>query len=445
MCVLALDVGASFIKGARVHPAEGLVERSVRRPFPPFVAGESARSREVPLASIVAATYGVIEELLRDPPLPRAIFLCGQMHGLVLVSPTGTPLSRFRSWQDERSLDVASGESRSSFATLVGALGPQICSELGNELRPGFPLAQLHAMAAHGLLTSRAVPLSLPDYIALTLCKRLDRPATDITNASAHGAVDVARKTWHAEAIERARLSHLDWPAIVPAATPLGALEYQGHRVTVHAPVGDQQAALLGAGIVDGELSLNVATGSQVAILTDQPDSGMWQLRPFFGHQWLRTITHLPAGRALNALVGLLGELAADQGSPLQDPWSRIEQLAEQCPPPEMQVNLAFFPSAFGDLGSIEHLTEGELHVGPLFRAAFRSMAMNYREAAQRVAPEGWSRLVFSGGLARKSAVLREEILAALGSSHRMAPHPEDTLYGLMKLAGEVTGKLAAG
>lgn len=443
MCVLAVDVGASFIKGARAYPAEGLVEPSVRRLFPPFAAGDCPRSREVPLASILAATYAVIEELLRDAPAPRAIFLCGQMHGLVLVSPKGEPLSAFRSWQDMRSLDVASGESGSSFVALVAALGPPIVAQLGNELRPGFPLAQLHAMAVNGLLPSPAVPLSLPDYIALTLCNRVDRPATDITNAAAHGAVDVGNKTWHTEAIERARLSHLLWPVIVPTAAPLGTCEFDGHRITVHAPVGDQQAALLGAGLTDGELSLNIATGSQVAMLADRPDSGPWQLRPFLGRRWLRTITHLPAGRALNALVGLLGELAAHQGSPIQDPWNRIEQLAQECQNPHMKLNLAFFPSAFGDHGSIEQLTEAELHVGPLFRAAFRSMAMNFGEAARRVAPEGWSRLVFSGGLAHKSAVLREEIIAVLGSRHRMAPQSEDTLYGLMKIAGEATGMAA--
>lgn len=445
MCVLALDIGASFIKGARVYPAEGLVERSVRRPFPPFAPGDCPRSREVPLASILAATYAVIEELLRAAPLPRSIFLCGQMHGLVVVSPKGGPLSAFRSWQDMRSLDVASGESGSNFAALVAALGPPIVAQLGNELRPGFPLAQLHAMAVRGLLPSPAVPLSLPDYIALTLCNRVDRPATDITNAAAHGAVDVANKIWHTDAIKRAHLSHLIWPVIVPTAAPLGVFHHQGYPITVHAPVGDQQAALFGAGIADGELSMNIATGSQVAMLTDRPDSGPWQLRPFLGRRWLRTITHLPAGRALNALVGLLGELAADQGSPLSDPWNRIEQLAQECQSPHMKVNLAFFPGPFGDQGSIEQLTEAELHVGPLFRAAFRSMAVNFGEAARRVAPEGWSRLVFSGGLAQKSAVLREEIFGVLGSRHRMAPHPEDTLYGLMKIAGEAAGMAATG
>ena len=170
-------------------------------------------------------------------------------------------------------------------------------------------------------------------------------------------------------------------------------------------------------------------------LLAVGPEPGPWQVRPFFDRGWLRTVTHLPAGRSLNALLGLLGELAADQGTPLRDPWAQIERLAGLACAPRMRANLAFFPSAVGDKGSLEELSEGELHIGPVFRAAFRSMASNYLNAARRIAPSGWSRVVFSGGLARRSGILREEIMAQLGSAHRVAVHSEDALAGLMHLA----------
>lgn len=435
MCVLALDLGATFIKGARVRPIEGLIERAVRRPFPAFLAGLPAGRREVPLDGILAAARSVLNELLREGPPPRALFLCGQMHGLVLIAPDGAPLSDFSSWQDGRALEPASGESGSCFDNLRKRLGPRLITELGNELQSGFPLAKLYAMAAHGELPPRAVPLSLPDYIALTLCNQLGRPKTDATNAAAHGAFNVAKRAWHREVLRQVGLDHLNWPEILPSGAYLGDLRHSGWNIPVHVPVGDQQAALLGVGLADDELSLNIATGSQVSALAAEPSAGDWQLRPFFGERWLRTITHLPAGRALNALIGLLAELPAAQGTPLRDPWKQIERLATESPAPRLRANLAFFPSAVGDKGSLEQLTENELRVGPLFRAAFESMAANYLSAARRVAPKGWSRVVFSGGLVQKSAVLKHEILKQLGPACRMPPEAEDTLAGLMHLA----------
>ena len=74
------------------------------------------------------------------------------------------------------------------------------------------------------------------------------------------------------------------------------------------------------------ELSLNISTGSQVSLLTETPLPGNYQTRPYFAGRFLNTITHLPAGRSLNALVELLGELALAEGHVLRDPWSTISE-----------------------------------------------------------------------------------------------------------------------
>jgi len=440
MSVLALDLGATFVKAARVDPTTGLIGPSVRRPFPAFAAGLPGGRREVSLEKILAAVHAVLDEVLRDAPVPRRLYLCGQMHGLVLVAPDGSGLSNFSSWQDERALEPVPGSAGTIFDVLRNRLGSRVLIELGNELRAGFPLAKLYAMAVCRELPAKAAPLSLPDWVAHTLCNRTGKPATDATNGAAHGALNVASRAWHLEALEALGLDHLAWPEILPTGTPIGNFSYKGNEISVHVPIGDQQAALFGANLKENELSLNIATGSQVSMWSAESSAGAWQLRPYVDNRWLRTITHLPAGRALNALVGLVSELAADQGTPLKDPWAQIERLVAATPSTCVRTTLAFFPCAVGDRGAIEQLTEGELRVGPLFRAAFQSMAANYRAAAMRLAPHGWSRIVLSGGLVQKSEALRQEILLELGSDHRLASHSEDTLVGLMQLAMRYEG-----
>ena len=115
------------------------------------------------------------------------------------------------------------------------------------------------------------------------------------------------------------------------------------------------------------ELSLNISTGSQVSLLKSGVAFGNYQTRPFFDGRFLATITHIPAGRALNALVGLLSELAEAQGLSLADPWPYIARKVGEAGQAELRVDLTFFGSACGDRGEIAHIREAELTVGHLF------------------------------------------------------------------------------
>ena len=187
---------------------------------------------------------------------------------------------------------------------------------------------------------------------------------------------------------------------------------------------------------------MNVSTGSQVSTLAERFEPGDYQTRPFFDGKFLNTITHVPAGRALDALIRLLSELAEGQGLSIPDPWAYVNQSAARSPPGELTVDLAFFASSFGNRGSIANVREEDLRVGPLFRAAFESMARNYAACAHRLAPSRpWRRLVLSGGLAQNCPALRDAILARFEAGWRMAPAAEDTLLGLLALAMAFSGR----
>jgi hypothetical protein len=188
------------------------------------------------------------------------------------------------------------------------------------------------------------------------------------------------------------------------------------------------------------ELSLNISTGSQVSRLTDSLQLGDYQTRPFFDGQFANTFSHLPAGRSLDVLVKLLRELARDT-SP-QDIWEYIATSSSAVPETDLQMDLSFFPGPCGDRGTITNITEANFTVANLFRAAFDNMAQNYLTLALRLWPDrSWSRVVFSGGLARKLTILRAIIESTLESKSRMCPEDEDTLLGLMVLARVFSGR----
>ena len=222
----------------------------------------------------------------------------------------------------------------------------------------------------------------------------------------------------------------------------VGDLRIGSRRLPLFAPVGDYHCSQAGALLETSELSVNISTGSAVIQLAEGREFGDFQTRPWFDGRYLKTITHIPGGRALNALVRLLSELAEAQGLKLRDPWDYILQQADHAGTSDLRVDPAFYFSAMGERGSITNAREENLDVGHLFRAAFEGMADNYARCARLVCPAGdWQRLVFSGGVALKTPLLRQLICERLGKEDRLAPSEEDTLLGLLVLGLAFSGR----
>jgi sugar (pentulose or hexulose) kinase len=404
---LGIDVGTSFIKAAAFDPDSLQLHQSERVPFPPFLTGLPALHREVDPTAVLHA----VERLIAGFPQCERLWFCGQMHGFVLVNPRGEPVSNYVSWLDQR-------VSPAEFRDIESLLTDQERLDVGNECRSSIAVSQLYWLQKHGALPSGDVtPVSIADFVASRL--NGTPPVMEPTQAAAFGALRLSNLTWHDEVIGKLGLQSLRWPEVLPFGAAPGL------------SIGDQQAALAGALLADRELSLNIGTGSQVAFITDSLSKTDVQVRPYFGGRFIRTITHIPAGRALGALVTLFTELG---GSPA-DAWTRIEAAVAATPATDLQASLTFFPGPCGDRGFLRNLHEGNLSIGHVFRAAFESMAANYRDCARRLDPHfSAERIVFSGGVARRSAILREVTASRLELPYRLSPHPEDTLYGLMVL-----------
>lgn len=434
---LALDLGGTFIKGAVLDLARGTLVHVETAPFPPFLPPSAPGRREVAPAALVAAAEAMIDALLAAAPAARSLFLCGQMHGLVLVGPDGAAIGPASTWQDARALQPGPA-GRPSYEALVDALGPTDLEALGEMPAAGCPLAVLHHHRHAGTLPAGAAPLGLAAHVACRLAGVA--PACDPTDAAAAGAADLRAGGWHAGLLARLGLDALAWPAIVPGGAPLGEYRHGGRALTVHAPIGDQQAALLGALLGPDELSVNVGTGSQVSRRLAAPTAGDYQLRPHADGAWLATVTHLPAGRALNVLFRLVTELgggAHDEAAA----WAVIEARARAAAPSGLRAELSFFPGRLGQQGALTGITEEHFAVGDLFRAAYATMAENYAAAARRVDPGGATRgAVLSGGLGHRAGLLAELVGGHLQVPVRRSLCAEETLYGLLVLASARLG-----
>jgi sugar (pentulose or hexulose) kinase len=321
----------------------------------------------------------------------------------------------------------------------LSQLTPADWIDLGREIRPGTPLSYLFWFKeARGSIPVGSIAATLPDFVLARLCGTT--PATHPTNAV--GALDIRTGDWHFPLFERLGLGQTRWPILHEIDEPVGEIRVGGTRLACYPPVGDHPCALVGALLDFEELSLNISTGSQVSLRSRGPDPGDYQTLPFFDGQFLHRISNLPAGRALNALVGLLSELAETQGVTLHDPWDYIGKAAAAKTASELRACLSFFPTPVGDSGSLTNIREENLTVGDLFRAAFTNMAENYHASALRLsAGQRWRRLVFSGGLTQRLEVLRCLIAKKFRCQYRLCSASEDTLQGLLVLALVASGQ----
>lgn len=107
-----------------------------------------------------------------------------------------------------------------------------------------------------------------------------DQFCTETTNATASGMIDVRTLEWNTEVIDALELRMDLLPPLVPPASVVGRVKKEISRRTglkegtlIVAGSGDQQAASMGAGIIeDGSMSLTLGTVCELAVGLAKPE-----------------------------------------------------------------------------------------------------------------------------------------------------------------------------
>lgn len=428
MDAIGIDIGSTSIKGTVLHVAEGRLGTSITRPFPAPLTGRPAGHVEIDPAAVHRTVAGVIGTLLAGHPGVGAVLVASQMGGLVLLDESGRPLTPYVSWRDERTAAGGSGGLLGRIRATWQASGD--LENVGGELQAGSATSLAAWLAAERGLPRGAVLAGIGEAVVAAL---VGHPVPMHATA-AIGLVDLRGGGWHHGALARIGLDALRLPELATTEAPVGTTVVGGRRLEVCGAFGDQLCALRGAGLGDGELSLNISTGSQVSRLSRAFRPGPYQTRLAFGGIYLDTVTHLPAGRSLEVLVDLLGELAAAEGIPLTAAWDTVQQRVAAVTDTDLDVDLAFFPGPLGERGSVRGITTGNLTVGSLFLAAYVAMADGYARIAERFGPAEWRGVVVSGGLVRRAPRLRTLLAERFAAPLREAPG-EETLLGLLGIA----------
>ena len=279
---------------------------------------------------------------------------------------------------------------------------------------------------------------TLGDYIIRKITKQM--PNIHPTNAAATGLYDLELNEWSESLIQKMGFENIVFPDISEGETI--RMVIGNTNVSFYEAIGDQQAALLGAGISEtNQISINMGTGSQISTLTNQLIlSQDFQTRPFFKGQYLLTIPHIPCGRALNVFFNFFKSIICQYtGKVCIDDdllWEIMMNPKREAKEENLVVDLSFFSNACSArrTGRIDNLGEHNLGLNCLMDAVLEQMADNYKNAMAKIVSKEQhiERVIFSGGVALKNPQLRERIAEKIGISNCDVSRDE-TFIGLNK------------
>jgi xylulokinase len=301
-----------------------------------------------------------------------AIGLTGQMHGSVFLDASDEVIRPAILWNDQRTVkECREIEERIGLERLL-----QITC---NPPLTGFQAPKVLWLRNHEPASfERIRHVLLPkDYIRYRLTGQM---ATDVSDASGTGLLDVPHRNWSAPIFDDLGLDRRWFPEVLESSTVAG---FTKDGTPVVAGGGDQAAAATGTGsVAPGTISVSLGTSGVVFTATGPPDHDPTGAAHTFCHtngRWHSMGVMLSCGAALkwhrDTLCGSAGydQLANEAASvPDTDGITFLPYLAgERCP-----YNDPYATSVFGGL-RVSHTR------GHLTRAVFEGITFGLKDCLE--------------------------------------------------------------
>ena len=307
---LGLDCGTSGLKALLVDERGAPVAHASRayspdRPKP----GWSEQDPDVWRSAMAGAIADLRVAAPKALDAVRGIGFSGQMHGLVALDPSDSPVRPAILHNDGRANVEAADLARDH---------PQLAGVVGVKPMPGFTGSKLLWLSRHEPASRRRIDcvLAPKDFLRLALC---GERGTDASDAAGSWMLDEAARTWSAEAIAACDADPEWMPTLVEGTSLVGKVSAAAAdafglpRALVVAGGGDAAVGAVGLGaIAAGEAFISLGTATQLIVATDRYLKAPDKLVHSFAHalpgRWYAMAAMLNGAGALAFAGRLLGE-----------------------------------------------------------------------------------------------------------------------------------------
>lgn len=244
--IIGLDVGTTAAK-ASLFTLSGELIRTASREYPllgPQPGWHVQRPDDI-AKGVLDALADAVSSV--DASRVIGISISTAMHGLMGLDEQHKPVTNLLTWADSRALKQA--EKLNEHAT-----GPRLYYTSGTPTHPMSPLVKLRWFSDNDpeLVKRTRYWINLKDWILVILTGQV---ATELSNASGTGMIDMEERSWNPEAIEIAGVTVEQLPPILDTTATLPLSAAAASRISL--PSG--LPVIVGAG--DGPLG-NLGTGA---------------------------------------------------------------------------------------------------------------------------------------------------------------------------------------
>ncbi len=356
---LGIDIGTSGTR-ALLCTRDGQIVAAANAPHTSYhpKPGWSEQDPEEWWQATVKAVRKAINQARRNKVLKEhgpvaGIGLSGQMHGSVFLSKTGRVLRRAILWNDQRT-----AEECKEIEEAAGGRG-RLIDLVANPAHTGFTAPKILWFRKHQpKLYERTHKVLLPkDYIRYRMTGEY---ATEVSDASGTLLLDVARRRWCTELLERLQIDPGLLPRCYESEDVTGTLTKAAAeelRLPSGIPVvgggGDQAAGAVGVGIVRrGIISATMGTSGVVFAFADHPHVDPHGRIHTFCHavrgKWHVMGVVLSAGGSLQWFRNMLAQLEMQEANKQKiDVYEILTAEAAEAPPGS--EGLFFLPYLTGE------------------------------------------------------------------------------------------------
>ena len=426
MKAMGIDIGTTTISGVVLDVEKKQVVETRTIPNGSFLVTGKDWERIQDVSVILKKAQALVDELLDCCPDCVSIGLTGQMHGITYIDREGESVSPLYTWQDGRgNLSEFAGHSVTEL----------VKEETGITVSTGYGLVTHLYQCKKGMVPENAVFFcTIGDYLGMKLTGRKE-PLVHASNAASLGFFDGNSGSFRKDVIERLGMDAGQLPEVTDEFRTLG--QYKGIPVTV--ALGDNQASFLGSvGFQENTVLLNMGTGGQISVLSDQlfEKNGI-EARPFTKGKYLLVGASLCGGRAYAVLEKFFRSFYVQAGGEDRDFYEVMEKLARAGMQQEdgMEVATLFNgtrvnPAVRGSITNIsEHNFTPEGMTYGVLRGMVKELYDMYQLMYQATGIKAMH-LVASGNGLRKNKVLQEISSHMFGAELSLAIYQEEAACG---------------
>lgn len=436
-------MGSSFTKAVLLDLDSESVVAHCSRPSAQRIASEKLLRYEIPAKRLVENVKNLIDGFAAEYDDIAGVILSTQMHGFIYSVPGREDV--YVSWQDMRCTEKLPGSGKSDLSYLSEQISKDDMEDNGVYLKPALAMCNLHAWFRQVPELPRNGRLyTLGSYIIWSLT---GNNICHASNAAPLGLMDVRHRRWNRELIKKLEMEEIQLPHLAQEDF-MCCGEYRSGQnlMRVYPDYGDMQVAALGSYIRQNDVFVNLGTGAQVIRFAECFQTGNYEVRPYFEHTYLNTISNMPGGRNLNVLIRFIQSVIAEvtgQSVSEAEIWSHIKANRAQ-EDSQLLVKTAFYQNPFfQDGGAIMGITQNNLSLGAIFAAAYRDMAQTYWHFIHELggSADDICRIVCGGGVSWKNPELVQTIASVSLKQTVLSPIPEEALNGLYQISLVCAGR----